>query len=463
MNFSQGKKFIILFVLIIILSVPVSAQELTLNDCIQLALKNRASIISARGLEDLAKANKRSALGAFLPNISASYRYNKGKETDIDPATQRATAYDSIITTSIINNDTAKDLYVFPSAFNIVDEQDVGPSKSLNVSGSISVFNLGNWFNLFEAKANKEAARLDVINSEQNLIYSVKLSYYAYLASVQNVDVQKQAVARSEEQLKLIQSRYDLGSASLSDVLKQKVQYGNDKLTFLKAKNAVVTTNASLAYTIGIDPNSEVEFSKDYISREFQGTVLDATKFGLEHEPGLLSATKELEASKHNVRSNYSSYIPTISAFYNFNKFTGTQAFPIVFDYSSITKTYGFSISWNIFDGFFRERQLTSAKVRRNNAFANLADTKNLVSRDIKTAYFEIEQQKEAKKVAGENVEAANEDLKITQEKYNLGAATILDLLDAQVSLKQAQVSLIQADFDLNLTIAKLENAMGKI
>ena len=58
---------------------------------------------------------------------------------------------------------------------------------------------------------------------------------------------------------------------------------------------------------------------------------------------------------------------------------------------------------------------------------------------------------------------AAEEDLKITQEKYNLGAATILDLLDAQVSLKEAQVALIQVDFGLNLAIAQLENAMGKM
>ena len=119
-------------------------------------------------------------------------------------------------------------------------------------------------------------------------------------------------------------------------------------------------------------------------------------------------------------------------------------------------------MNWNIFDGFFRERSLTSAKVGLNNARAALADQQNLVKQNIKTAFYDIEQQSEAKKVASENVAAAQEDLKITQEKYNLGAATILDLLDAQVSVKQAQVNLIQADFDLNLGIAQLDNAMGK-
>jgi outer membrane protein TolC len=120
-------------------------------------------------------------------------------------------------------------------------------------------------------------------------------------------------------------------------------------------------------------------------------------------------------------------------------------------------------LSWGIFDGFSREQQVTANRVSFNNARAAANDARNLTASEIKSAFFEIEQLREQKRVSQENVDAATEDLKITQEKYNLGAATILDLLNAQVSLKQAQVSLIQADFDLNLAVAKLENAMGKM
>ncbi|MEW5924771.1 MAG: TolC family protein, partial [Candidatus Zixiibacteriota bacterium] len=60
-----------------------------------------------------------------------------------------------------------------------------------------------------------------------------------------------------------------------------------------------------------------------------------------------------------------------------------------------------------------------------------------------------------------ENVAAAREDMSLIQEKYNLGAATILELLDAQVSLITAQNNKVEVDFDYNLSIARLENAMG--
>jgi outer membrane protein len=292
---------------------------------------------------------------------------------------------------------------------------------------------------------------------------SVKASYYYYLAAVENVSVQQEAVKRSEEQLKLIQSKYDLGSAALSDVLKQKVQFGNDKLTLLGAENLVTTTRADLAYTVGVDPNSDVEFSTEYSVREYQGTLDDAIAFGLDNEPGLLAAQKEVASAKHAVRSRFAEYLPKLSASVSLGMSDGTKGDTVIYNFSSKSASYGIQISYNIFDGFLRERNLSQAKVYRNNAMAQLVDLKNLVSRDIKTAYLEIEKLKEQKNVAGDNVEAANEDLKITQEKYNLGAATILDLLVAQVSLKTAQVSLISADFDLNLAIAKLENAMGKM
>ncbi len=416
------------------------AETLTLDDCIELALKNRVSIIQARGNERLAKWNQAWALGQFLPFMSASYGYSKGKETSIDPPLRITSAGDTITS------------------------QDIGPNKNWNFSANMAIVDLTNWFNYFGSRQSKAKAHLDVINSEQDLIYSVKLSYYAYLAAVENVDVQKQAVERSEEQLKLINSRFELGSASKSDVLKQKVQVGNDELTYLEAQNAVVTSKSTFAYTIGIDPNREdVEFSTEYSTREFDGTLNDAINFGLEKEPGLLSAEKDLAASMHALRSRWASYLPTLSASYNYTRSIGTVAYPVVENYSSNRGTYGFRINLNILDGFSRERSLVLAKIDRNNANAYLAETKNLVTSNIKTAYYEITQYREAKRVANENVASATEDLKITQEKYNLGAATILDLLNSQVSLKRTQVSLIQADFDLNLSIAKLENAMGKM
>lgn len=451
----------------------VVAEELTLDDCIELALRTRYSIIAARGAEDIAKASQRAALGAFLPRVSASYSYSKSLTRDA--TTTQDVDYDSLVRADtvgfidIISGDTVysaipveyQPVHIDSKEFDLLDQDGTG--KTLSLDASLSVLDLSNYYNYAAAKADRARARLDVIGSEQDLIYSVKASYYALLAAAENAEVQVEAVKRSQEQLKLIQSRFDLGSASLSDVLKQRVQFGNDKLALLSAENLTVTSRANLAYTIGLDPASDVQFSTEYRTREFDGTLDEALAFGLEHQPRLLSAEKSADAARHSLHSSRTEYLPKLSAFAGLSKYSGTQGDTALYESSRRSTSYGFRISWNIFDGFFRERNITSAAVAHNNARALLADTRNMVSRDIKTKYLDIQRLKEQRSVSMENVEAANEDLKITQEKYRLGAATILDLLDAQVSLKRAQVGLLSADFDLNLAVAGLENALGKM
>lgn len=426
--------------LALVLGAAAQAADLTLDNCIDLALKNRAAVIAARGSEDLAKAGKRAALGAFLPSISAAYQYDKSE----------------------FRNGTEK-LVTDTGTFEWKDIESDLTTKTTSFGADLGFTLPDHVISYAKAKVDRDAARLDVIGSEQDMIYAVKSTFYLYLAAVQNVTVLDETVKRSEEQLKLIQSKFELGSAAKSDVLKQKVQYGNDRLSLLRASNAVTSAAASLAYTVGLDPRQEWSFSREYIVRQYDGSLDDAITFGLAHEPTLLASEKGLKSADYGFTLARTGYLPKLSpsASYGYGKdvrkSSGSQT------NSGWTLGYGFTLSLNIFDGFAREKTVTAAKVARNNARARLADARNLIANDIKTAFLDIERLKEQKRVSDENVAAATEDLKITQEKYNLGAATILDLLVAQVSLKEAQVSSISADFNLNVAVAKLENAMGKM
>ena len=209
--------FLVVILTLGLASSLVQAEELTLDKCIELALEKRASIVRARGNASMAGAEKLSALGAFLPSVRAGYSYSKGKTMDKDPVSTIPTAYDTTIITFTEGAVTANDILIYPTAFETFDEQDEGPNKSWSLSADMYIFNAANFFNYAAASAGSARAKLDVLASEQDLISSVKISYYAYLASVENVDVQEEAVKRAVEQLKLIESRFELGSASKSD------------------------------------------------------------------------------------------------------------------------------------------------------------------------------------------------------------------------------------------------------
>jgi outer membrane protein len=471
-------KLFLVTVIIIGLLAPVvggvaQAETLTLDDCINLAMQNRASIIRAHGAEDLANADHRAALGAFLPRVDAYYNYGKSYSRDLKSEATVPTGAEFYVETSVpfedsrtgetITWDFLRDSVTGWETMEFEQQDQDRTSKTWGAQARMSLFNLPDWFNLARSGASQEIAQLDVISSEQNLIYIVKVSYYAYLAVAENVAVQKEAVKRSNEQLKLIQSRFELGSAAKSDVLKQKVQVGNDRLGLLEGQNSVITAKADLAYTIGINPTREVEFSKTYASQTYDGTLDDALQYGLSNQPGYLSAEKSVVASKHSVRAAKASYLPTLGANASLGWSDGTSGDTAIFNFSSRSSSIGIGASWSIFDGFYRERSVSAAKIQRNNAMAQAAETRNLVALRVKTAFYDIENANEKSTVSQENVDAATEDLNITQEKYNLGAATILDLLESQVAVTQAQVSLIRAGFDLNLAVALLDRAMGRV
>ncbi|MDH4035831.1 MAG: TolC family protein, partial [candidate division Zixibacteria bacterium] len=299
------------------------AESLTLDDCVNLALQNRASIIRARGNEDLAKADRRAALGAFLPRVNAYYNYSKSYSRDLKSEGTIPTGADLWVDTlqfqdsrtgQIVDWEVVRDSVTGWETVEFQQQDQDRTSKTWGAQAQMSLFDLSNWFNLARSGAAKEMAQLDVIASEQDLIYSVKFSFYAYLAVAENVSVQQEAVKRSDEQLKLIQSKFELGSAAKSDVLKQKVQVGNDRLQLLEAQNSVITAKADLAYTIGIDPTRDIEFSKTSTPQTYDGTIDDALQYGLSHQPAYLSAEKGVDASNHSVNAAKAAYLPTLGA-----------------------------------------------------------------------------------------------------------------------------------------------------
>ena len=120
------------------------------------------------------------------------------------------------------------------------------------------------------------------------------------------------------------------------------------------------------------------------------------------------------------------------------------------------------SISFNVFENFQTKHNLSYAKANRKSAEENFHQTKRDVALELKQAFLGVQEAEEKIDLTKEKVKSAQEDLDLMQEKYNLGAANILELLDAEVSFKQAEADRVQALYDYNLAVAQFEKAIGK-
>jgi outer membrane protein TolC len=120
------------------------------------------------------------------------------------------------------------------------------------------------------------------------------------------------------------------------------------------------------------------------------------------------------------------------------------------------------SVNWTLFNGFSRERALTQATVSRDNARATAADERRRAGAVLTQQLATLATASEQITIARANLAAATEDLRVQQERYRVGAATILDLLTSQAALTQAEVSIVQRRFDYLIARAQLEALAGR-
>ncbi len=414
-----------------------SAETYTLDQCIDIALENNFGVIAAKNSYDDARVGVYSAWGRLLPSIS------------ISSGTSRSWAgfsYSDPNTGIQITGGVITDRY----------------AGSLNFSKSFAGLGLYDYATIKKSKSDKASSFFNYLNSQKDLVLGIKSGYYDLIKTKMLLDVATEAVKRGEERLRVVQSRYDLGSASMSDVLKSKVQYGNDKLDFVSKTNDYKFAQANLAYTMGIDVNKEFEVDEEVSERDLAISFDMALKEALSKNPEYRKAWFDLASARSVKTLALTRFLPTLSL--GLSHSTNVGEFSDLFDFKRDAAGYSLyaSLSFNIFNGLSDYANLRSAKNAVNTYEENLENMENYVALEIRRSFLDLERAREARKLAEESVAAAQEDLNLVREKYNLGAATILEVLDAEVSFKQAQTSHVEVLFDYNLAVSQLEKALGR-
>jgi outer membrane protein TolC len=333
---------------------------------------------------------------------------------------------------------------------------------SLNFSNTFPGLGLYNYARIQKSRSDRSSSLHNYVGSQNDLIFSVKSGYYDLIRAKMLLDVATDAVKRGEERLRVVQSRYDLGSASMSDVLKAKVQFGNDRLDLVSNANMFKLALANLAFIMGMDVNQEFIVDEKLMERDIDISFDNAFSEALSNNPEYRKAYFDLSSAKYLKTIAWSSFLPALTLglshatdVYEFSKLTG-------FKEENASSFMYATLSFNIFNQGTDYANLRSAKNSHKTAEENLKNTQNSVALEIKRSFLELERAQEAKKLAGESVAAAQEDLNLVKEKYNLGAATILEVLDAEVSFKEAQTSHVNVLFDYNLAVSQLEKALGR-
>jgi len=173
------------------------------------------------------------------------------------------------------------------------------------------------------------------------------------------------------------------------------------------------------------------------------------------------AAEAQARAAGAQVWSARSQYWPSLIVSYsNSRTGTGSPSFPLFGNYPE-TFSWRFGLSWTLFNGFQREQAQVSASVARDIAAAQAADARRQVNAQLTQQLAALTTANAQIGIAGANVAAATEALRVQQERYRVGAGTQLDEITAEANLTQAEVNQVQARYAYRIARAQIEAIVG--
>ena len=406
-------------------SLVAQTQSVRLEEAIDMAMRSQPAMVQAYGQVSNANSAKLQAIGGWLPSLSASSGFSSNSNTRYDQATQR----------TVVGSST---------------------SYSSGISANLTVFDgLSRMYDNRVANADADAADATLVNQEFQTALQTKQTFFSALAAEELVRVSETQIERSLEQHQISKDKLAAGTATRSDTLRSSVDLANARLQKLNAQAQLANAEAALAQLIGVDGPVKAIREDDLLGM----VVVDTTTLrdeALQRSPTIYQADAAVRAAAANLSASYGTYLPRISASYS-RSWAGSEVLDLNPSWSA-----RLSASWTLFNGFAREATKSRAQVSRDNARAQADDSRRNVNTQLTQHLTALAQAQAQHDVAAGNIAAGQEDLRVQRERYRLGAATLLEVLVAQGSLDNAEVSIVQARLDYLVAKAQVEALIGR-
>jgi len=245
--------------------------------------------------------------------------------------------------------------------------------------------------------------------------------------------------------------------------LKAKVRLSNTRLSMIGTRNQVELAREDLLALLNMKSATTVEVDTTLVIDVPDRFDADAQiEYAMENRPDLKSLKFGMKSAKSMVSEARSGWFPVLGA--NFGYYWNDREMVDNLNFFKEEYTWNITgyISLNIFDRFQTSSSLASAKADYRIAEYNLEKSRLDAIKEIKSLQFGIREAMERIGVATETVEQAMEDVRLAEERYRVGAGTMLETIDALMALTQAKADVIDAKCDYLVGVADLARATGE-
>ena len=419
-------RLILFFVVMLFLGGSTFAQQdtLTIEKCIDIALKNNPQLRIAENSYELSSSNLTGVRSALFPQISLQSSFAKNGGTFFFGPTARPADYENY---------------------------------AVGFQAQQLVFDFGKTFSRVSATADlKNASLQDLISAKQNLILNTYLAYFSYLQAERIQKVNLESLLQAKEHLDQAEKFYEVGKKPQFDVLKAKTDEANAKVNLITSQNNLIVSKLQLENVLNtklgdnFQLKDNLELSKDTVSLD------NAMRISYLNRPELIGGKYRVEANKSFVTSAWTANLPTISATggYTWRGYALNQNFLNSWN-------IGLSFSLPLFQGFALDAGIDQAKANLNIAEAQYDYSLQTVNLDVQQQYASVKLALAKIDATKSLVQQAEEAFKLAEARYKEEVGSPIEITDAQVTLLNAQMTYIQSLYDYQVAYVRLQKAMG--
>jgi outer membrane protein len=415
--------------------------SLTLEQCIDYALKNQPYVQQAAIDQEIAERDIKIALSDWYPQINATGNYNHYLKLPV---------------------------FVLPNFVDPTQPPNIVQNGLKNTSNALFQADQTIFSNslLLATRAQRYVRRRGVQNLENNKINAtvdVSKAFYEILTNLQQAKILRENIARLEKQLRDAKAQYEGGLVDKTDFKRATISLSNSYADLKRAEEQLKSRYANLKQVMGYPAESRIRLVYDSaaMEREMLIDTLQPLDYSKRVEFRQLETQKELQ--RLNVDYYKRDYLPSVTGFINYNFVYQNNEVQKLYDKSYPNSVTGLSVKLPIFQGTRRLQSLRREQLASKRLELDEVNLKNQINTQYENAMANYKSNLNDWSVAKENVRLSEEVYNTIKLQYDEGIKSYLELMTAETDLRTSQITYLFALYGVLSSKLDVQQALGNI
>jgi len=331
-------------------------------------------------------------------------------------------------------------------------------SISTELSSSVNLFNgFADIAAIKSAELELGAVRETLSRAEQTLVFETTSNFIQVLTDQALIHVEEENLEENRKLLESIETFYQAGRLSISDLYQQKAETKQAELDLLEAKRTLNVSKLVLMQTMGLPPTIRYQVATpdfEKLSLPLTDENLDQlTLLALTERPDLKAQQRQVEAAGQQIRQSQAGRLPRVDLFASlasdYSSLDDENHFSDQFMEDNLNATVGISFSLPLFDRYLTRNKIAQAKIEQRNKQLNLKQIKLQIGLEIAQAIQEYRTTQKRVDVVESKLTSARQSFHSYEERYRVGASTLVELTQSRVQYITAAFDQVQAKYNL--------------